>query len=88
MSALRKVNVTFSYDDEKLSAIKMYMEQKELNFSEELVKAVEGMYSKYVPLTVRDFIDMREKISQVLNLRYQRQKVRLVLEKSKLGNRN
>ena len=61
MSALRKINVTFSYDDEKLSAIKMYMEQKDLNFSEEIVKAVEGMYSKYVPLTVRDFIDMREK---------------------------
>ena len=61
MSALRKINVTFSYDDEKLSAIKMYMEQKDMNFSEEIVKAVEGMYSKYVPLTVRDFIDMREK---------------------------
>ena len=61
MSALRKINVTFSYDDEKLSAIKMYMEQKDLNFSEEIVKAVEGMYSKYVPSTVRDFIDMREK---------------------------
>lgn len=61
MSALRKVNVTFSYDDEKLSAIKMYMEQKDLNFSEEIVKAVEGMYSKHVPSTVRDFIDMRGK---------------------------
>ena len=61
MSALRKINVTFSYDDEKLSAIKMYMEQKDLNFSEEIVKAVEGMYTKYVPMTVRDFIDMREK---------------------------
>lgn len=61
MSDLRKVNVTFSYEDEKLSAIKMYMEQKDTDFTEELVKAVEGMYSKYVPLTVRDFIDMREK---------------------------
>lgn len=58
---MRKVNVTFSYEDEKLSAIKMYMEQKDTDFTEELVKAVEGMYSKYVPLTVRDFIDMREK---------------------------
>lgn len=69
MSALRKVNVTFSYDDEKLSAIKMYMEQKDLNFSEEIVKAVEGMYTKYVPSTVRDFIDMREKSKPVPKLK-------------------
>ena len=61
MSALRKINVTFSYDDEKLSAIKMYMEQKDTDFTEELVKAVEGMYSKYVPSKFREFIDMREK---------------------------
>lgn len=61
MSTLRKVNVTFGYDDEKLYAIKMYMGQKDLDFSEEIIKSVDGMYTKYVPLTVRDFIDMREK---------------------------
>lgn len=58
---MKKTNISFGYDDEKLSALKMYMEQKDADFSDELLKAVDSMYAKYVLSTVRDFIDMREK---------------------------
>ena len=47
------------YDDEKLSAVKLYMSQRDLNFTEELKKSVDSLYSKYVPANVREFIDMR-----------------------------
>lgn len=62
---MKKTNITFGYDDEKLSALKMYMEQKDADFSDELLKAVDSMYAKYVPSNVRDFIDMRDKSKPV-----------------------
>ena len=66
---MKKTNITFGYDDEKLSALKMYMEQKDADFSDELLKAVDSMYAKYVPSNVRDFIDMREKSKPVPKLK-------------------
>ena len=66
---MKKTNITFGYDDEKLSALKMYMEQKDADFSDELLKAVDSMYTKHVPSTVRDFIDMREKSKPVPKLK-------------------
>ena len=45
------------------------MEQKDADFSDELLKAVDSMYTKYVPSTVRDFIDMREKSKPVPKLK-------------------
>lgn len=47
------------YDDEKLSAVKLYMSQRDLDFKEELEKSVDTLYSKYVPANVREFIDMK-----------------------------
>ena len=46
---MRKANINIMYDDERLSAIRLYMSQRDLNLSEELEKAVDALYSKYVP---------------------------------------
>ena len=56
---MRKTNVSIIYDDEKLNAVKMYMEQRDLDFKEELEKSVDALYTKYVPANVREFIDMK-----------------------------
>lgn len=48
-----------SFDSEKLSAAKLYMAQKDLSFEEEMEKAADALYSKYVPANVREFIDLR-----------------------------
>ena len=48
-------------DNEKLSALKMYTEQKGTTVEEELSKYAEQMYAKTVPQNVRDFIDMMSK---------------------------
>lgn len=57
---MRKTNVSIIYDDEKLNAVKMYMEQRDLDFKEELEKSVDALYAKYVPANVREFIDMKD----------------------------
>lgn len=61
---MRKTNVSIIYDDEKLNAVKMYMEQRDLDFKEELEKSVDSLYAKYVPANVREFIDMKSVLAK------------------------
>ena len=56
-----KKNIIITMENEKLSALKMYTEQKGSTVEEELTKYTEQMYSKTVPQNVRDFIDMMSK---------------------------
>ncbi|WP_418525605.1 DUF6103 family protein [Ruminococcus sp.] len=56
---MKKSSISIMYDDEKLSAIRLYMSQRDLDFKEELEKSVDSLYAKYVPANVREFIDMK-----------------------------
>ena len=56
---MKKSSISIMYDDEKLSAIKLYMSQRDLDFKSELEKSVDSLYAKYVPANVREFIDMK-----------------------------
>jgi len=53
-----KKNISVSIEEEKLSAIEMYLGQKDTTLTAELDKFVEQTYTKVVPQNVRDFIDM------------------------------
>ena len=53
-----KKSISISVNEEKLSAIEMYLEQKSTTLAAELDKYIEQLYSKVVPQNVRDFIDM------------------------------
>ena len=53
-----KKSVTVSVSEERLSAIEMYLEQKNTTLAAELDKYIEQLYLKTVPQNVRDFIDM------------------------------
>ncbi len=56
-----KKSVSITISEEKLSAIEMYLEQKNTTLSSELDKQVEQIYSKVVPQNVREYIDMVSK---------------------------
>ena len=56
---MKKASISIFYDDEKLSAVKMYMKQKDLDIKSELESTIDSMYAKYVPSNVREFIDMK-----------------------------
>lgn len=51
-------NRELMYMEGKLSAIEMYLGQKDTTLAAELDKFVEQTYTKVVPQNVRDFIDM------------------------------
>lgn len=61
---MKKVSVNIMYDSEKLSAIKLYMSQRDMEIKDELEKSVDALYSKYVPANVREFIDMKSIIAK------------------------
>ena len=61
---MKKTSVSIMYEDEKLNAVKMYMEQRDLDFKEELEKSVDSLYAKYVPANVREFIDMESVLTK------------------------
>ena len=56
---MKKAMVNVPFDEEKLAAARLYMKQKDLSFEEEMEKAADALYSKYVPANVREFIDLR-----------------------------
>lgn len=56
---MKKANIVIAFDEEKLAAVKMYMSQRELDLRTELEKTLDGMYAKFVPSNVREFIDMK-----------------------------
>ena len=53
-----KKTIAVTVNEEKLSAIEMYLDQKDTTLAAELDKFVEQTYTKVVPQNVRDFIDM------------------------------
>lgn len=53
-----KKSVTVNVEAEKLTALEMYLGQKNLGLSEELEKFSEQLYQKYVPSNVREFIEL------------------------------
>ena len=55
---MKKTMIQVSFDAEKLSAAKLYMAQKDLSFEDEMEKAADVLYSKYVPAGVREFIEL------------------------------
>lgn len=56
---MKKTTVSIAFDEEKLSALKMYLAQKNMQVESELEKSLDTLYAKTVPAGVRDFIEMR-----------------------------
>lgn len=56
---MKKATISISYDEEKLSALRLYLEQKNQILENELIAAADTLYAKSVPANVREFIDLR-----------------------------
>ena len=52
------MKITIELSEEKLSALEMYLAQKNTTLDAELSKYTEQLYVKTVPQNVRDFIGM------------------------------
>ena len=59
---MKKTTFNISFDEDKASALVLYLSQKGTSAEAELEKALDTIYSKTVPAGVRDFIVMRSGI--------------------------
>ena len=56
---MKKTTVNILLDEDKASALVLYLSQKGATVETELEKSLDTLYSKTVPAGVRDFIDMK-----------------------------
>lgn len=56
---MKKVSVSISMDEEKLSTLRMYLKLKDRQLEQELEKALDSLYLKAVPPGVREYLDMK-----------------------------
>lgn len=49
-----KKSVAITISDERLAALEMYLEQKNIKLSDEIDKCIDGLYQKNVPQNVRN----------------------------------
>ena len=56
---MKKANISVAFDEEKLSALKMYLGQRNTTVEKELTKALEALYGKTVPAGVREYLALR-----------------------------
>ena len=54
---MKQINISVSFDDEKLQALNKYLKKKELTAEDELAAALLHLYEKHVPAAVREYID-------------------------------
>lgn len=54
---MKQINISVSFDDEKLRALNKYLKKKELTAEDELAVALLHLYEKHVPAAVREYID-------------------------------
>ena len=55
---MKKTTVTVSYDEEKVKALRLYLELKGSKLEDELTKIIETLYTKIVPTGVREYLGM------------------------------
>lgn len=55
-----KKSITISWDEDKLSALRLYLGKKDTTPEAELTVALEMLYLKAVPSNVRHFLEMRD----------------------------
>lgn len=56
---MKKTTIHISYDEDKLSALVMYLAQKNMSVEAELQASLNALYQRHVPSSVREFVAMR-----------------------------
>ena len=72
---MKQINISVSFDDEKLRALNKYLKKKELTAEDELAAALLHLYEKHVPAAVREYIDEDDAVVPVKPKRTAKQAV-------------
>ncbi len=56
---MKKVNVTVSFDDEKLDALVYFMKKDSTDPQKALQNELEKLYEKYIPAEMREYLESK-----------------------------
>ena len=62
---MRTTNVQVAYDEEKLDALKVFLEEKEKTLDGELTVMMDALYERIVPQKVQLFIEKKNRTDSV-----------------------
>lgn len=71
---MNKISVSVSYDEEKLSTIKLYLEPKGIHVEDEIINLLDTLYAKNVPSSVREYLCLRSGNAEPPTPKVRRQK--------------
>lgn len=55
----KQSNIQFTYDEEKLEAVRIFLQHKGSTLEDELIAMMDQIYRKNVPSDVRNYLDAR-----------------------------
>ena len=56
---MKKSSIILGYDEERLSAARLYLKRRGLTLEEKMAAHLDRLYEKYVPQAVREYIESR-----------------------------
>ena len=56
---MKKTTITLTYDEERLTALKLYLDEKQITLEDELAKSLDTLFARTVPQPVRRYIELR-----------------------------
>ena len=54
---MKKSSITLGYDEERLSAARLYLKRRGLTLEEKMAAHLDRLYEKYVPQATREYLD-------------------------------
>ncbi len=60
---MKPTTIEFEFDDSKLEAINIFLKEKDSTLTDELAHFMDSLYKKYVPQSVREFIEKKESMT-------------------------
>lgn len=56
---MKKTMFQISYDEERLNALLLYMQQKGGSLEDELIKTIDTLFNRYVPQSVKEYLALK-----------------------------
>jgi hypothetical protein len=57
---MKKTTITITYDEEKIAALRLFLEQKGLTLDAELESFVSKLFKRIVPQNVQEYLELKD----------------------------
>ena len=61
---MKKTSITITWEENKLSALRLYLAEKQLQVEDALTKALESLYAKAVPQQVQHYLELQSGMTE------------------------